>query len=76
MKLNTIGEDGCPCGEYDDGKTYIKAHCWRSNYFDKKGKRCKCQYAGVHYRGNLKTAERIAKQIETSYFCEVKIVKL
>lgn len=75
MKLNTIGEDGCPCGEYNDGKTYIKAHCWRTYYYD-KGKKCNCDFAGVHYKGDLKTAKKIAKQITNSYNCDVNIVKL
>ena len=80
---DTIGEDGCPCGEYNDGETYIKAHCWRTFYYDENkkgntpiGNRCDCEYAGVHYRGNRKTAEKIAKEISENYLCDVKIVKL
>lgn len=76
--INTIGNDGCPCGEYDDGRTVIYAHCWKSNgYYNQKTKKyCNCEYACVHYKGNLKTAERIAKEIEERYKCEVKVVKL
>ena len=75
---NNIGNDGCPCGEYDDGETKIYAHCWKSNgYYNPKTKKyCKCEYAGVHYKGKLKTAKRIAKEIEEGYHCEVEIVKL
>ena len=67
---NTIGQDGCLCGEYNDGKTRIKAHCWRTAW-----KGCNCSYAGIHYEGDIKTAKRIAREIEKDYICKVKIVK-
>lgn len=66
---NTIGDGGCPCGEYDDGETKIKSHCWRTT------NNCDCPYAGVHYKGKLSTAKRIAKEISEDYSCEVKILK-
>ena len=76
-KINTIGEGGCPCGEYDDGETIIHAHCWKTNSYWVGGKnRCKCPYSGLHYSGNLKTVKEIAKEIKEGYSCEVKIVKL
>lgn len=78
---NTIGEDGCCCGEYDDGETYIKSHCWRTWYYTKTkdgiwSTKCKCSYSGVHYKGNRKTAEKIAKEISENYRCDVKVVKI
>lgn len=68
---STIGAGGCPCGEYNDGKTIIHAHCWRTSY-----KGCKCPYVGLHYLGNLKTVKKIAKDIKECYMRDVKIVKL
>lgn len=69
--INTIGDSGCPCGKYEDKDTKIIAHCWRTGYKD-----CECQYAGVHYKGNKETAEKIAEDIKDSYRCDVDIVKL
>lgn len=76
--INTIGKDGCACGYYNDGETIIQAHCHRTSYYlkDHYEDRCKCKYAGVHYKGKLATAKRIAKRIEEGYLCDVEIVKL
>lgn len=43
MKYGTIGEDGCPCGEYEDKLIKIRAHCWRTS------DDCDCKFSGVHY---------------------------
>ena len=74
--INTIGEYGCACGDYNDGETIIQAHCHRTYYGNGTKDKCDCPYAGIHYKGKLATAKRIAKEIEEGYRCDVKIVKL
>jgi len=73
--VDTIGEDGCPCGYYNDGETKMKVHCWRTYHYYRDDSKCDCEFAGVHFIGNKKTAEKIKKRIEEDYHCDVKLVE-
>ncbi len=69
--INTIGEAGCPCGEYEDENVRIDTHCWRVG-------NC-CAYSGVHYiikknkRSAMKKVKEIAEHIHDSWMTEVNI---
>ena len=69
--VNTIGNSGCPCGEYKDKDTKIFTHCWRTGYKD-----CKCPFAGIHYKGSKETAEKIAEDMRENYGCDVAIKRM
>lgn len=71
LKLGTIGQDGCCCGEVKTKDYVIITHCWR-------GSRVCCRFAGVHFEGAdseamLKHAHDIAEYISESYRTDVNL---